>query len=301
MRAIGIERFGGPAELGLLDLPRSRPGFGEVLLRVVAAGVDPLDAALCQGRLRTAAEPAFPLVPGWQAAGVIESIGEGTAGVRRGERVVACTFDETTHRGCYAEHVVLSETRVARMPTRFLYEEAAAVPLPGLLALAALGDLELLRVASVVVWDPPWSVGPFAIGLARAAGATVRAVAAEAIHDHAVALGAAAVVPDAGQAAQLGGVDLVVGSLGDMDLGRALELVRPGGVVATTDLTAVARPGVRHVALEGQCPQLGRLVDLVERHGLRPRVARIFDLAAASEAHRALASAPLVGSLVLQL
>jgi NADPH:quinone reductase-like Zn-dependent oxidoreductase len=89
MRAIAIDEFGGPEKLKLVELPRPKPGKGEILIKVVAAGVNPVDYKIREGMLEALMPHAFPLIPGWDVAGVVEEQGEGAGRFRRGDRVWA--------------------------------------------------------------------------------------------------------------------------------------------------------------------------------------------------------------------
>ncbi len=134
MRAMAIAAYGGPGQLKARARPRPRPGRGELLLRVVAAGVNPVDCELRSGGLADAFDCRFPLVPGWDAAGVVEELGDGATGFRKGDRVFTSTRRNPLQWGCYAEYVAAPEAHVARMPGKLLFEEAAAVPLAALTA-----------------------------------------------------------------------------------------------------------------------------------------------------------------------
>ena len=112
MRAIAIEEFGGPEKLKLMDLPRPRPEQGEILIRVVAAGVNPVDYKIREGMLESLMPHAFPLIPGWDVAGVVEEQGVGAGRFRRGDRVWAYARKPTVQWGCYAEYVALPEENV---------------------------------------------------------------------------------------------------------------------------------------------------------------------------------------------
>ena len=118
MRAIAIEKFGGPELLHEMDLPRPKPGKGEILIRVVAAGVNPVDWKIREGYLQELMPHAFPLIPGWDVAGVVEEHGEGASRFRRGDRIWAYARKPTVQWGCYAEYVTVREEDVALMPTR---------------------------------------------------------------------------------------------------------------------------------------------------------------------------------------
>ena len=141
MRAIAIRQFGDPESLKPMALPRPRPAKGEVLIRVVSAGVTPVDCMIRAGRLQQHFRHHFPLILGWDVAGVVEEFGDGAGRFRRGDRVWACARKPTAQWGCYAEYVSVSEDHLSQMPAKLLFEEAASVPL----ALLAPPDGRCLR------------------------------------------------------------------------------------------------------------------------------------------------------------
>src|SRR5687767_12359290 len=107
MRAVAIERFGGPETLTLMDLPTPEPAAGEVLIRIVASGINPVDWKIREGMLQKAFPHRFPVIPGWEAAGIIEAEGGGTGRFRRGDAVFAYTRKPEIHGGTYAQYVVV--------------------------------------------------------------------------------------------------------------------------------------------------------------------------------------------------
>ena len=130
MRAIAIDEFGGPDKLRPMALPRPRAEKGEVLLHVVAAGVNPVDWMIREGQLKDAMPHRFPLIPGWDVAGVVEELGSGTTRFRKGDRVWACARKPVARWGTYAEYVNAAEDCMALMPTKLLFEEAASATSP---------------------------------------------------------------------------------------------------------------------------------------------------------------------------
>ena len=113
---MAIEEFGGPEKLKLMDLPEPHAGPGEVVVRAVAAGVNPVDWKIREGWLRGSFPHEFPVVPGWEVAGTIEEIGDGVSRFRKGERVFAYARKPVVQWGTYAELVAVPETGVAPMP-----------------------------------------------------------------------------------------------------------------------------------------------------------------------------------------
>src|SRR5919112_3911544 len=133
MRAIAEETFGGP--IALMNLPTPEIGAGEVLIRVRAAGVNPFDWKVADGELKDALEHRFPLILGFDAAGVVERVGADVTELAEGDEVYGYLFKPVIGGGAYAEYVSAPATIVARKPVTVGFAEAAALPTPGLAAM----------------------------------------------------------------------------------------------------------------------------------------------------------------------
>jgi NADPH2:quinone reductase len=286
-----------------------------VLIRVVAAGVNPVDVMVRQGRLQNEFPHAFPLIPGWDAAGVVEEFGEGAGRFRKGDRVWSYTRKPLVQWGSYAEYVAVPESSVALMPSKLLYEEAAAVPVAGLTAFQSLfGHRAIGSGASVLVHAAAGSVGGIAVQLARNAGARVIGTAGPENQDYIAALGAVAVDYTAEDFADAvgrhfpDGVDLVIDGVGGEVTARSLAVIRRGGrlvaLVDPPDLDAAAQRNViaQNLISEPNSEQLGLLARMYEQGTLRqPHLQKIYPLAEAAEAQRVVAEGHVRGKLVLNL
>lgn len=315
MRTMAISDFGGPEVLRAVDLPRPGPRRGEVLVRVVAAGVDPIDCRIRAGRLRDRLPHAFPLVPGWDVAGVVEEFGEDTGRFRKGDRVWACARKPTVQWGCYAEYVVLEESGVALMPQKLLFEEAAACPVSALTAFQALFDRPGLGPDStVLVHGAAGAAGHFAVQLARNAGARVLGSASAADQAFVLGLGATAAIDDAAEDFEEAarrhcpdGVDLVFDTIGGDTLRRSVDVLRRGGrLVSVVDPPDEGRARDRglqaqFVSVRPDAERLGLLARQVDRGDLRAEVQKIHSLSDAAEAHRTVEQGHVRGKLVLNL
>jgi NADPH2:quinone reductase len=315
MRAIAIEAFGGPEQLRLMDLPRPVPGKGEILLRVVAAGVNPVDWMIREGRLRDSLPHTFPLIPGWDAAGVIEELGDGATRFRKGDRVWAFARKPTVQWGCYADYVAVPEAVAALMPSKLLFEEAAAIPQSGLTAYQGLfGDAELERESTVLVLGAAGGVGHLAVQLARHAGARVVGTGGSDSQSFILGLGATAAIDytreklaDAVGRHCPDGVDLVLDTVGGDEQQQALAVVRRGGrlvsIVAPPDPEAAREHGVmaRLHIVEPESEHLTLLARLVDGGKLQPRVQKIYPLAKAADAQTTSQAGHVHGKLVLNL
>jgi NADPH:quinone reductase-like Zn-dependent oxidoreductase len=313
MRAVGVSTWGGPEVLHVVDLPDPEAGPGEVRIRVRAAAINPTDTQLRSGqRAERLKDVPPPHVPGMDAAGVLEQVGEGAStDVRVGERVMAIVLPLGPH-GAYAERVVVPASSVARSPAGASDAEAATLPMNGLTARLALDALALRPGRTLAVTGAAGAVGGYVVQLGTAEGLTVLADAARADEPLVRALGADTVVPRGeGFAARVrtlvpAGVDgLVDAAL----LGAgAVDAVRDAGRVVSLrgyDGGAAAHRGitfhpvyVRNYAHERE--KLDQLRAQAEDGTLALRVARTFPVEQAAEAHRLLEAGGVRGRLVLE-
>jgi NADPH2:quinone reductase len=314
MRAVTIESFGGPERLRLADVPRPRPARDEVLVRTVAAGVNPVDWKIREGFLADRLPHAFPLVLGWDVAGVVEEIGEATSRFRKGDRVWAYARKPTVQWGTYAEFVAVREDHAALMPTRLLFEEAAAVPLAALTAYQALfGRGRVESGTSVLIHAAAGGVGHFAVQLAAAAGARVYGTASSANHPFILELGAIGAIDYTREDFRDGvrrmcaeGVDVVLDAVGGDTRQRSYDIMKKGArlisIVGEPDAADAARRGLRAewLFVEPNGGQLSLLAREADRGRLRAR-SRIFPLAEAARAHADSQAGHVCGKLVLTL
>ncbi len=176
MRAFVLTRYGGPEAMELRPLPSPSPGPGEVLIQVYAAGLNPIDFKLRQGRLRLIQRSPLPIIAGSELAGVVVARGSGVTRLAEGDRVF--TRVEKKRLGAFAEFAVVREELVAQMPSSVDFTRAAGVPLAGLTALQALRDeLRVTRGQSIFISGGSGGVGTFAIQLGKWLGAHIATTA----------------------------------------------------------------------------------------------------------------------------
>ena len=168
MKAIRVHKFGGPEELQLEDVPDLTAGPGQVVVRVHAIGVNPVDTYVRSGLYPL--KPSLPYTPGMDAAGIVESIGEGVTRVAAGDSV----YVAGTISGAYAQQALCLESQVHRLPAQLTFEQGAAVGVPYATAYRALFHRAAARPGELVfVHGATGGVGIAAVQLARAAGMTV--------------------------------------------------------------------------------------------------------------------------------
>jgi NADPH2:quinone reductase len=314
MKAVAMHAFGGPEVLAVTDLPRPKAERAELLIRTVAAGVNPVDWKIREGHMSARVPHGFPLIPGWDVAGVVDELGEGCQRFRKGDRVFAYARKPHVQWGTYAEYVAVPERHVALMPPSLLFEEAAAIPCAALTAQQALVRAGLSAGAVLLVLNGSGGVGHFALQLAKIAG--VRSIAttgprnqefvlsqgAEAAIDHTrddLANAVGARFPD--------GVDIVLDAIGGPALAQSLALVKRGGVIVSVvdmlDPAAVTARGARFERISSvpSGEQLAVFAAHAGRKTLRPHVQTIYPLASAARAQEDSRAGHVRGKLVLAL
>src|SRR6476646_6926976 len=189
MKAVVVHEYGGPEVLHYEEAPRPQPNDNEVLIRVLAASVNPVDTAIRSGKYAEYFQTKLPLIPGMDAAGVIEKAGSKITALKAGDPVYA--FFTLREEGGCGEFALAKEGEVARKPSSISYEEAAAVPAAGSTAWQALVDAAKLSGGqTVLIHGGSGGVGHMAIQIAKARGARVIATASTANQDFMRKLGA---------------------------------------------------------------------------------------------------------------
>ncbi len=311
MKAVGVVSFGGPEALEVVELPDPEAGPGEVRIRVHAATVNPTDTGLRNGaRAAQLKDIPPPYVPGMDAAGVLDQIGEGVSTtLRLGDRVMAIVVPSGSH-GAYSELIVVPVESVVRVPAGSSDAQASTLPMNGLTTRMALDELDLQPGQILGVTGAPGAVGGYAIQLAKTEGLRVVADASPSDEQLVRDLGADLVVArgqdfaDRVRQAVPEGVDgLIDAALLDQ---LAVPAVRDGGRIATVrgyrgaeDRGITFHPVfVRNYAREQV--KLDRLRQLAEEGRVTLRVAAVLPADQAPDAHRRLEAGGTRGRLVLE-
>jgi len=315
MRAIAIQEFGGRDQLQLMDLPVPAVGAQEVLIQIKATGVNPIDWKIREGFLRDVFPHEFPIILGWDAAGVVEKIGSEVTERRVGDEVYAYCRLPVIHNGSYAEYIALPANIVAKKPVSLSFEQAASVPLVALTAYQSLFDAGGLRSGeTVLIHAAAGGVGGFAVQLAKQHGATVIGTASPHNHDYLRGLGADRVIDyvtqDFRQAIRRwypSGVDLVYDCVGGDVLEQSVEILNPTGRLITIAEPAQAETmkkqglNVQFVFVEPNARQLEELTNMADQGKLHTHVSDTFPLEEAVQAHEILETHHVKGKLVLTL
>lgn len=315
MRAAVLAQFGPPEVLEIAEIDPPRPGPGEVLVRVVAAGVNPVDA-----KIRAAGSWAglqLPCVIGYDVSGVVEQLGPGVTDLAVGDQVFYTPEIFGNRWGAYAEYTVARAAIVARKPPELSHDLAASMPLAGGTAYEAI--VRRLRVQpgeTVLIHGGAGGVGSFAVQLARAAGARVIATASAENRDTLARLGAHVCVdyrsedPTRAALRETGGVgvDAVFTTVGGETVAHSLPALRPFGRIATIlgfsgDLTPLYQRNqeLHGVFLIRERPRLEALGRLAARGQIVPLVDDVLPLERLSDAHRRMDSGHGRGKVVIRV
>jgi NADPH:quinone reductase-like Zn-dependent oxidoreductase len=304
-KSIAFTEYGSADVLHPLDAELPEPGPGMVRIAVCAAGVNALDFKIRAGYLQQVFPVTFPHVPGVEAAGVVEVLGEGVTALAVGDEVFG-----PTATGAYAEQALAAADRLARKPAALSWEQAAALPVAAETTYRALELLGVQAGETLLVHAAAGGVGSVTVQFAVARGITVIGTASEGNHAYLRSLGAIPVLYGEGLAERVRavtpeGVDAALDAAGRGDA-IAVSIELTGGkdrVVTIADATGAARQGVRFTSGgpgESRGEQgFAEALELLEAGKLRLRIHRVFPLAQAAAAQRESEAGHLAGKIVL--
>lgn len=315
MKAITYEEFGGANVLELTDLPTPEAGPGEVLVKIHAAGVNPIDWKIRNGQFECVFEHAFPITPGWDMAGVVENPGPGVSPWKAGDKVYAYTRFAKAEVGTYGEYIVVPETFLGPMPKGLFFIEAASIPLAALTAWQTFKDFASLTPGQIVlIHSGAGGVGSLAIPFAKHLGATVLTTAQTANHDYCKGLGADHCIDykKADYRTTLKelfpkGVDAILDSIGNEIPDESLDILKPGGALICLndppDEDRAKTLGLRTLRLysEPDGNALGEITKLIEQGILPIPEIKTLSLSDAQKAHILSEAGHVRGKLVLEI
>jgi NADPH:quinone reductase-like Zn-dependent oxidoreductase len=308
MRAIAYQEYGGSDRLELADLPDPKVGPDFVLVRVRAAGVNPVDWKIREGYVDGAHDVYFPVVPGWDVAGVVETVGPAVTEFAPGDEVIGYVRRDEVRRGTYAELTPAPIRSLARKPATASWPEAGGLPLVGLTALQALTAVGAGHGDTVLIHAAAGGVGHLAVQIAPLLGASrVIGTASQRNHAFLAELGAEPVEYGAGLAERLrelapGGIDAACDFVG----GDAVEISRsvvsdPARIVSITNPAGVKEVGGRYVFVRPNTEQLGQLAGWYDEGRLRVHVDRAFPLVEAAAAQDLVRAGHVRGKVVVEI
>jgi NADPH:quinone reductase-like Zn-dependent oxidoreductase len=308
MRAVRINEYGPPEVLRVERVQRPTPGQGELLVRVHAAAVNPIDTIVRTDGARGVSNARLPYTPGFDLSGDVVQLGEDVTDFKVGDEVFAMLH--LRRGGAYAEYAIVKVSEAARKPTNVSHEEAASLPLVALTAWQALFETaDLQSGQTVLIHAGAGGVGSIAIQLAKWKGATVIATASERNHEFLRELGADVVIDYRTQRFEefAKDVDVVLDPIGGDTQRRSLAVLREGGIlVGLVGLGHAAREPARNVRaksilVEPNAEQLTQIAKLVEDGKLKPIVSHRFQLRDAVVAHKQSETRRTRGKIVLRI
>lgn len=307
MRAIAYEDFGSADVLTQVEVPRPHAGPDTLLVQVVAAGVNPVDYKARQGHLQGLIDSHFPVIPGWDLAGIVVEPGLDTPEFEAGDEIFAYARQDVIGAGTLAEYAAVPVRTAARKPQGLSFEQAAAIPLAGLTAYQTIRRAGVRPGQRVLIHAAAGGVGSFAVQLARHAGARVVGTASAANHDYLRSLGADPIEygPDLVRDAQRlapGGYDVILDFVGGAAIDTAGSLLADEGTVSSiVDPRARDELGGQYVWVRPDATDLHALSGLAQEGVLHVELAEVFDLAQSAEAHRAMETGHTRGKIVVRI
>ena len=309
MKAIVINEFGGPETLMLKELPKPKFGDNEVLIKVKAAGLNPVDTKIRSGNHISCKNLQLPAILGKDMSGVIEAVGSNVTTFQPGDEVFGCIAST------YAEYVVASPDLIVKKPASVSFEEAAAVSLAALTAYQAIHDhLRVVSGKKILIQSAAGGVGHLAVQFAKLTGAYVSGTASAKNMEFLKGLGVDQPIDYKNEKFEdlVQDLDAVMDTMGGDVLYRSIACVKPGGTVVCLpsstkdDPKAVALAAERGVNLIWFMMQpvkeiLQLISDLMSEGKLKAEVAQVFPMERIAEAHVAIESHSVRGKIVVQV
>ena len=310
MRAFALQELGRPGSL--IDVSEPEPAEGQVRIRVAAAGLNPFDNAVMQGYLKDQMEHRFPLIPGMDASGTVDALGEGVIELAIGDEVFGSVGKRHLGEGTAAGSATMSTGTIARKPASIDHTDAAAIPVAGATALTMVETAGVADGDVVVAIGATGGVGSYLVQLAAKRGARVLAISSAANADYARKLGAAGSIDyaagdvvEAVRSLAPDGVDVIAEMHGGDDTARLAELVRSGGRVVSAvggaDEETLKARGIEAANIMGMVAtaSLETLVGMLERGEIVSPEFRTFPLTEAAEAFEQVATGHTRGKILV--
>jgi NADPH:quinone reductase-like Zn-dependent oxidoreductase len=308
MKAARIHEYGSPEALRYEDAPRPVPAADEVLVRVHAAGINPVDWKIRAGHVRDWLKYTLPMIPGWDFSGVVEETGSDSGDWRKGDEVYA--RPDIGRDGAYAEYIAVRAIEIASKPISIDHVHAAAIPLACLTAWQALFDAGGLDAGQkVLIHAAAGGVGHFAVQLAKWKGAFVAGTASARNHDFLRSLGVDQPIDYTSVRFEdvVGDCDVVLDTVAGESRARSWQVLKKGRIL----VTILGQPsqedarahGVRAagVFVQPNPAQLNQIAALVDSGKIKPQVDAVFSLADAAKAHELSQTNHVRGKVVLQV
>jgi len=307
MKAVLIYKYGGPEELKYTDAPMPVINDDDVLIKVFATSINPIDWKVREGHTQ-GINREFPVILGWDVSGVVEKVGSDVQDYFIGDEVYA--RPDVSRNGTYAEYVAVRAGEIYFKPKTINHLQAASIPLAGLTAWQGLFDHGKLQAGQkILIHGAAGGVGTLAVQLARWKGAYVIGTASEKNIALLKELGADEVIDYHKEnfEEKLRDIDLVFDTIGGETQIRSLQVLKPGGILVSTvgikDEAALKAKGIQGVRYMAQSvpENLKQLADLVDAGKLKPVIAQVLPLKEIIKAHQLSEGGHTRGKIVLQV
>ncbi len=308
MKAVRIHSYGGPEVLKYEDAPRPELGTTDLLIRVHAAGINPIDWKIRADRFKDIRPYSFPLILGWDASGVVEATGTGAGTFKKGDEVYS--RPDIVRNGAYAEYIAVKEAEVAFKPRSIDHVHAAAIPLAACTAWQVLfGAAGLSAGQKILIHGAAGSVGSFAAQLAKWKGAYVIGTASGRNQSFLQELGVDKAIDYEKTRFEevVRDVDVVFDTIGGDTQERSWQVLKKGGILvsiaAPPSAEKAAAHGVRQafVFMQPNASQLAEIATLVDSGKLKPVVGTVLPLSEARRAHELSETGHTHGKIVLRV
>ncbi len=310
MKKVVYHKYGGPEVLTVIDTPVPQPASGEVLIKVMAAGVNPVDYKIRQGSLKWLMPASLPRSPGGEISGIVEKVGPDSGLFKAGDKVFAMLG---IGNGGYAQYVVAQEKLLCSMPHTIDFEHAAVVPLAGLTALQSLRDKgKISSGMKVLINGASGGVGIYAVQIAKAYNTHVTATCSGKNIDLVKSLGADIVIDYQKEdfTRMEAQYDIVFDAVAKTNYSKSSRVLSKKGVYVTTvpnlnvlfhQLTNVLRSRKSYGMLaKPGGKDLKVLAGMIEEDRLKAVIDKSYSLSQASAAHEYIASGRVKGKLVIK-
>ena len=315
MEAIVQKDFGDANQLKLKRINVPLPTKGKIQIKVHYAAVNPVDWKIREGLLQQALPHRFPLIPGWDAAGVVSAIGENVTNFKIGDPVFAYCRKNVVQWGTYAEYVCVDANHVALKPDNFTFAEAAAFPLAGLTAWQALFDLAHLKKGeSILIHAGAGGVGSLAIQFAKNKGAHVLATSSKEKHAYLKSLGADVTIdyrdPNFIQKIKESfpdGLDVILDTIGGDTYRKSFDYLKKGGRIVSLleqpdeKLAKASQTQAYYLFVTPNGQQLEEIAQLIKNNKIKPITILEMPLEEAAKAHEISQSSHTQGKIVLKI
>jgi len=315
MKAMVIENFGGQEQLHFEDLPTPMPADNEVQIEIYYTAVNPVDWKIREGMLKGLMLHEFPLILGWDAAGIVTAAGKNVKNLKKGDAVFAYCRKKIVKWGTYAEYICVDAAHVALKPASLSYAQAASIPLVGLTAWQALFDFAKLKSGeTILIHAGAGGVGSLAIEFAHQIGAKIITTASEEHHAYVKKLGADIAIDyhkdnvnDKIRKLYPDGIDVVLDCVGGQTLRDSYATLKPNGrivsIVEQVDPELCKKHRVKggFVFVSPNGKQLTEIADLISAGKIVSPHIEEMPLSAAAAAQEKIKQGHTQGKIVLKV